>query len=235
MQGKPLRHELKYPLSFMQYQMLRRKLRAVLKLDPHAEPEGRYHVRTLYFDDVKNLAYFEKMSGVGTRQKYRLRIYNLRDNPIKFERKARVYNYVFKESEVIGREEAEKIIAGDISFLAKSKSPLLKRFYNECLLNLMRPAVLLEYLREPYFYPVGNVRVTFDFDLRTSLVTRPLKFFEKDMPTVRVGDEAMVIMEVKYDDILPETVRGLLSEEVSLRQALGKFAICRAAKGILIF
>lgn len=235
MQGKPLRHELKYPLSFMQYQLLRRKLRAVLKLDPHAEPEGRYHIRTLYFDDVKNSAYFEKMSGVGTRQKYRLRIYNLSDNPVKFERKARVYDYVFKETVVIGREEAEKIIAGDIGFLANSKSPLLRRFYNECRLNLMRPAVLLEYLREPYVYPVGNVRVTFDFNLRTSLVTRPVKFFEKDIPTITVSDEAFVIMEVKYDDTLPETVRGLLSGDVGLRQALGKFALCRAAKGFLFF
>ncbi|MCS7113844.1 MAG: polyphosphate polymerase domain-containing protein [Nitrososphaerota archaeon] len=233
MQSKPLRHELKYPLSFAHYQMLRRKLRAVLKIDPHAEPEGHYHVRTLYFDDIKNSAYFEKMSGVGNRQKYRLRIYNLRDNPVKFERKSRIYNYVFKESEVIQREEAEKIINGDIRFLADSKSPLLRRFYNECRLNLMRPAVLSEYLREPYVYPVGNVRVTFDFDLRTSLVTQPVKFFENPIPTLRVDSEAAVIMEVKYSDVLPEVVRGLLSEEVSLRRALGKFALCRAARGIL--
>ncbi len=233
--GKPLRHELKYPLSFLQYQVLRRKIKTVMKPDPHAEPEGQYHIRTLYIDDVKNSAYFEKMSGVGTRQKYRLRIYNLRDSPVKFERKIRIYNYVLKESEVIKREEAEKIINGDIHFLANSQSPLLKRFYAECRLNLMRPTLLLEYLREPYIYPVGNVRVTFDFDLRTNIVTKPVKFFEKDVPTVKVGDEATVVLEVKYDDVLPEVVRGLLSEEVGLRQALGKFALCKTAKGVLIF
>ncbi|MEM4520348.1 MAG: VTC domain-containing protein [Candidatus Bathyarchaeia archaeon] len=67
------------------------------------------HEIRLYFDDPKNSAYFEKASGAGVRQKYRLRIYNLRDKPVKFERKVRIYNCVFKESEVIEREEAEKI------------------------------------------------------------------------------------------------------------------------------
>lgn len=233
--GKPLRYELKYLLSLMQYQILRRKVRAALKLDPYAEPMGYYHVRTLYFDDPKNSAYFEKVSGVGSRQKYRLRIYNLRDKPIKFERKVRIYNRVFKESEVIEREEAEKIMKGDICFLASSGSPLLRRFYTECRLNLLRPVVLLEYLREPYVYPVCNVRVTFDFNLRTSIITRPLRFFEKDIPAITVGDENTVIMEVKYNDFIPDPVRGLFSEEVGLRQALGKFTLCREAKRVLIF
>ncbi|MEM1674263.1 MAG: hypothetical protein QXN24_04820 [Candidatus Bathyarchaeia archaeon] len=124
---------------------------------------------------------------------------------------------------------------GDICFLASPEIPLLKRFYTECRLNLLRPAVLFEYLREPYIYPVCNVRVTFDFNLRTSITTRPLRFFEKDIPVITVGGDKTVIMEVKYDDFIPDPIWKLLSEEVGLRQALGKFALCRETKGVLIF
>ena len=79
-----LRHEFKYHISYVQYKILQKKLATVLKLDSHAGPDGRYHVRSLYFDDFKNAAFFEKMAGVSRRKKYRIRIYNYSDDLIKF-------------------------------------------------------------------------------------------------------------------------------------------------------
>jgi hypothetical protein len=37
----------------MEYDIPKRKLATVLKLDEHSGPDGRYHIRSLYFDDFK--------------------------------------------------------------------------------------------------------------------------------------------------------------------------------------
>ena len=95
--GLPLRHELKYNLGSTQYHLLRTKLKAVLKPDKHAGPNGRYHIRSLYFDDFRNTALFEKQAGVPRRKKYRIRIYNLKDDVIKLECKNKIDYYISKE------------------------------------------------------------------------------------------------------------------------------------------
>ena len=231
-EGRRLRHELKYHLNFMQYQILRRKLGAVLKLDSHAGPDGRYHIRSLYFDDFRNTAFFDKIAGVAMRKKYRMRIYDLCDDFVKFERKSKFGKYVFKESVVLGREETDRIIDGDISFLADSDSQLLRCFYLECRRNLLRPVVLVDYLREAYVHPIGDVRVTFDIGLRTAL--GPVSFFDRDTSTVTVCEEPGVILEVKFGSVLPEVVRGLFSGGIRPRSAIGKFALCRGSTGVLV-
>jgi len=229
--GHRLRHELKYQINFMQYRILRQKLGAVLKLDSHAGPDGRYHIRSLYFDDFRNSAFFDKMAGVLTRKKYRMRIYNLCDDFIKFERKGKFNEYVCKESAVLTREEADRIISGDVTFLAKSDSKLLRSYYLECRNNLLRPVVLVDYLREAYVHPVGDVRVTFDIGLQTSL--GPVSFFDTKSSTVSVNEEPGVILEVKFNDVLPEIVRGLFFEKIRPRSAIGKFTMCRCSTGVL--
>ncbi len=229
--GHRLRHELKYNLNFMQYRILRQKLGAVLRLDSHAGPDGRYHIRSLYFDDFRNSAFFDKMAGVPIRKKYRMRIYNLCDDFIKFERKRKFNEYVCKESAVLTREEADRIIGGDVTFLANSDSKLLRCFYLECRRNLLRPVVLVDYLREAYIHPVGDVRVTFDIGLQTGL--GPVSFFDTQTSTVGIREEPSVILEVKFDNVLPEIVRGLLSDNIRPRSAIGKFAMCRSSPGVL--
>ena len=231
-EGRRLRHELKYHLNFIQYRILSKKLRAILKLDPHAGPDGRYHIRSLYFDDFRNTAFFDKMAGVPMRMKYRMRIYNFSDDVIKFERKSKFNDYVCKESAVLSREEADRIIGGDVTFLASHESQLLRCFYLDCRRNLLHPVVLVDYLREAYVHPVGDLRVTFDIGVRTGL--GPVSFFDKGTSTVGLREEPGVILEVKFGSVLPEFVRGLLSENIRPRSALGKFAMCRDSTGVLV-
>lgn len=230
--GRRLRHELKYHLTFLQYRILRHKLGAVLKLDSHAGSDGRYHVRSLYFDDFRNTAFFDKMSGFATRKKYRMRIYDLCDDFIKFERKNKFGNYVFKENVVLNREEANRIIDGDVTFLANSKSQLLKCFYLEYRRNLLRPVVLVDYFREAYVHPVGDFRVTFDIGLRTGL--GPVSFFDHNASTIGIREEPGVILEIKFGSVLPEVVRGLFLDGIRPRSAIGKFVLCRGSTGVLV-
>jgi hypothetical protein len=219
------RHELKYRIDFVQFQTLRKKLSIVLKPDQHAGADGSYHIRNLYFDDFRNTAFSEKEDGVLRRKKYRMRIYNGSDAVIKFELKAKINQYILKESAKLSREEADKIIVGETDFLATSENSLLKEFYFECRSNLYRPVVIVDYHRTAFVNPIGNVRITFDTELRTDL--GEVSFFDANAPTIPIDNETGVILEVKFDEVLPQHIRGLFPNTIRPRSAIGKFAICR--------
>ncbi len=221
-----LRHELKYRVDALQHQILQRKLATVLARDPYMGKNNKYTIRSLYFDDYTNSALNEKQSGVRNRKKYRIRIYNNSDAVIKFERKTKINQYILKESIRITRLEAERIIAGDCSFLAKTQVPLLRDFYMENGCRLMRPVVIVEYDREAYTYPVGNVRITFDTRLRTSL--GPVSFFDSDCCMMSIVNEQGIVMEVKYNQVLPQFICGLFPDTIKPPSAFGKYVYCRA-------
>jgi hypothetical protein len=220
-----LRHEMKYYIDFIQYQILRKKLATVLKLDSHGGPDGSYHVRSLYFDDFRDTALFEKQAGIANRKKYRIRIYDYSDSFIKLERKIKLEQCILKESVTLTKKEADRIITGDFSFLTNSKNHLLKRFYLDLRRNLLRPVIFVDYNREAYVHPVGNTRITFDTNLHTSLGTA--SFFDPDAPTIGNIDESMIILEIKFNDLLGKHIQGLFQSTIKPRSSIGKFVICR--------
>ena len=183
---KTFRHEIKYYINFFEYHNLRLRLNKVLRHDKYGDVDGNYHIRSLYFDDIKSSALFEKQSGVLTRKKYRIRIYNLNDDVIKLERKNRVGQFINKESVSITREEYNKIINNDIDFLYESKKPLLVQFYFEIKENLVKQDVIVDYTREAYVSDISNIRITLDKDLRTGLTNTDL--FNKVAPTIKALD-----------------------------------------------
>ena len=220
-----LRHELKYQIDMLQYQVLQRKLATLLKPDPNMVGKKQYNIRNLYFDDFKDTAYYEKQAGILNRKKYRIRIYNHSDAVIKFERKTKISQYILKESTRITRAEADRIIAGDLDFLSNSQNRLLKDFYVDHRCKLMRPVVVVEYDREAYIHPIGNVRITFDTGLRTGL--GPTSFFDCQICTTSVTNAPGIILEVKYNEVLPQFICGLFPDTIRPRSAIGKFSACR--------
>ncbi len=228
--GHGLRHELKYRVDPLQRESLRRRLAKVLKTDRNAGPGGGYNIRSLYFDDYADTALREKASGVYKRSKYRLRIYNRSDAVIKLERKTRVGDLGYKEDVRLSRVEVERVLAGDIGFLIV-RGGLLAEFYRDCRCRLLRPVVLVEYERVAFQHPAGNVRVTLDSDLRVGL--GPTQFFSPDPCTMGVVDEPDTILEVKYDDVLPQFIRGLLPEFI-MHVGISKFESGRLQRGSAI-
>jgi hypothetical protein len=224
--AKPqLRHELKYEVNLLEYQVAQKKLSTILPPDPHMQGAGCYNVRSLYFDDVNNSSLSDKEAGVYKRKKYRMRIYNQQDDFIKFERKTRVGAYMLKESTRITREQADRIINCDFEFLAKADNKLLREFYWETRCNLMRPVVIVEYNREAYIHQVGTVRITFDTQLRTSLGYK--QFFCRDYCSMRALTQQDIILEVKYNEVLPGYISGLFPDTIRPQLAVGKYVICR--------
>ena len=74
------RHELKFKISNAAAEVLKQKLRLIMKTDNNAYyKDGSYLIKSLYFDDINSTSYYEKMDGVLYRKKYRIRIYNNSD------------------------------------------------------------------------------------------------------------------------------------------------------------
>jgi len=225
MNKKVFRHEFKYFINYFEYEILRRKLKLVLKNDKFADENGDYHIRSLYFDDIHNTALYEKQSGVLTRKKYRIRIYNLKDDVIKLEKKERKGQFIYKTSVSITKDEYQKIVSNDIEFMRDSNEPLLSEFYFDIIAFKYKPNVIVDYIREAYILDINNIRITFDKALQTGLYN--VDIFDKDIATVDVIEEPKMILEVKYDHFLPDYIRHLIQISSSQRWAISKFVMCK--------
>ena len=221
----PARHELKYFINRAELAALRARLRPVLALDSHCVGGRPYVIRSLYLDDVDDSAYMDKVNGVRDRDKYRIRIYRHSDEEIFLERKRKLGDLIQKSSAQITRRLCEQIISGDPRGLQTSSNPLLQDVYVQMRTKLLRPAVIVDYEREAYLHPAENVRITFDLKLRTGLHSHEL--FNPAIPTVCPLDAGLEILEVKFDNYLPDYIRALLDGIQADRSAVSKYVLCR--------
>ena len=223
----PLRHELKYFINERQYFVLSGVLDGILNRDPNGDEYNEYHIRSLYFDTINNDALFDKLNGVQHRDKYRIRIYNFSDKIIKLECKTKVGSLISKRSLSIPKLLCEQLMAGDPAGLETTRSGLLNDVFREMTVNLLRPVVLVDYVREAYLHPAEEVRITFDKQLRSGVLSKDL--FNPYVPTVPVFDENVLILEVKYNRILPSYIRDILNTycQGALPSAISKYTWCR--------
>ena len=221
----PERHELKYFINRGDMIALGHRLGGVLHADEHADEKGEYFIRSLYFDDAYDTAYYDKQAGVMGREKYRIRIYNLSDSVIFLERKRKVGDLIQKSSVRISRKLCDQLIAGNPKKLDTMDNALLKDMFREMRTRLLRPAVIVDYTRETFVCPVENVRITFDKQLRTGLFSKDL--FSPDLMTLSPLDSEREILEVKYDSYLPDFISGMLRDVPAERSAISKYVLCR--------
>lgn len=223
----PLRHELKFFINEAQYTLLRGMLQHTLQPDPNGDENNEYFIRSLYFDTVFNDALYDKYNGVQNRNKYRIRTYNLSDRIIKLECKTKVGSLISKRSLSIPRDLAEQLMAGDPAGLESTRSGLLSEVYREMTVNLLRPVVLVDYTREAWLHPAEEVRITFDKHLRSGL--RSIELFSPDVPTIPPFEHDEMILEVKYNRVLPPYIRSMLSMCCggAVQSAISKYTWCR--------
>lgn len=223
-----LRHEQKYYISKAQYQVLSRLLMHTLHPDPNADENNEYHIRSLYFDTLYDTALYDKINGVSSRDKYRIRIYNMSDRMIRMECKSKYNVYISKRSERISRDVADQLIACDPTGLENTSSGLLRDVYREMRLHLIHPAVIVDYVREAYLHPAEDIRITFDKQLRTGLFSDDM--FNPNVPTVPVFPNDEIILEVKFNRVLPRYISDMLTAAAgwSTRSAISKYCLCRA-------
>lgn len=217
------RHEWKHSISRTDMLMLRQRLRAVMEPDPHAI-DGKYFIRSLYFDTPRDTALREKLDGVSRREKYRIRCYNHDTGLIHLEKKSKLAGLGSKEAAVLTAQEAQKLVDGDLNWMLSSSQPLIQELYCKMTTTRLRPKTIVDYTREPFVYGPGNVRVTMDYDIRTGL--RSTDFLNPDCITIPAGDSP-VILEVKWDGFLPDIIRSAVQLESRQASAFSKYAQCR--------
>ena len=223
---KGYRHELKYYITLGEYELLQRKLSLTMERDAFAKKNGgEYFIRSLYFDDRDDSAFREKFSGIDERDKFRIRIYDMRDDVIKLECKHKSNGYIKKQSIGLSRKEYEKLMSGDRLFLLNRPEPFARRMYHEFAQRALKPAVIVDYTREAFVFPMEDVRVTFDKNIRTGL--RSVDMFNAGIPTYPVIDDYGMVLEIKFNRFLPTYIRSLLQLEASQRSAISKYVLCR--------
>ena len=224
----PLRHELKFFINEMQYQVLSRTLKATLSPDPNGDENNQYHIRSLYFDTAYDSALYDKINGTANRDKYRIRIYNFSDQMIRLECKSKFRDLISKRSVRITRDLAEQLISADPTGLESTASGLVSDTFREMRTNLLHPVVIVDYLREAYLHPAEEVRITFDMQLRSGL--NSVDMFNPYLPTVPPFDHDEIILEVKYNQVLPPYIANLLTyalRDGACRSAISKYVYCR--------
>lgn len=233
------RHELKYYISGGEALLLSRRLSLLLDCDPNSargnavSAPGEYFIRSLYFDDIDDAAFCDKLDGVDSRDKYRVRMYDMNSRLIKLERKHKQgQGYIRKDSLIISREECEALMRGygcgfllTGSPLRRGKEAFARELYTLLAGGRYVPRVIVDYVREPYIFPVEGVRVTIDRDIRTGF--HATNMFDRYLPTFPVLEDGMAVLEVKFNQYLPEYIRMLIQTGASVRSAVSKYVLCR--------
>ena len=225
-QDKNYRHELKFSIPYSDYLALRNRLRQVMSIDRHASKDGLYHIRSIYFDNSDDKALREKIDGIGKREKFRIRYYNDDFSFIVLEKKMKISNLCMKCEARITEDECRKILNGDLDFMKDHKEDLVRELYAKMKYQRLKPRVLVSYVREPYVYRPGNVRITFDSKIRSTLFHQ--EFLEEKVADISATDTPEdMILEVKYDAFLPELIQDLIQVPGLRQQAFSKYSICR--------
>lgn len=227
-QNQKLRHEIKFYINESIYRELQNSLKTFIKPDPNMDDPNGYLISSIYFDDFLHQALQEKESGIEFRKKYRIRMYERNGSVIKLECKRKSGEFIAKTSATLSLEEYIRILRGDYSFLAHRKEQVCLELYALHHKSLLKPCVTVEYLREAYVHPQGNVRITFDKEISASYgVLDPLA---TDYTTKRVLEDGLMVLEVKFDDYLPSFIHQILQIGTADQCAISKYVLCRQNK-----
>ena len=204
--------------------IIRQSMRAICLPDPNTI-DGKYEIRSIYFDDVYDTALKEKINGVNKREKFRIRYYNGDTSFIMLEKKSKLNNMTMKDQARLTYEEADRLQKGDYDWMKDSDKDLIKELYSKMQFKVIRPKTIVDYTREPFIYGPGNVRVTLDYNIRTGLTSTD--FLSTVAITIPVPDNP-IILEVKWDEYLPDVIRRSVQLHSRNVSAFSKYAAGRS-------
>lgn len=231
MNTRKYRHEIKFIISKQMSLILKQRLALAMDVDKNSvNLDNTYFIRSLYFDDINSTAYYEKIDGVLYRKKYRIRIYNNDSSFIRLERKWKHNNMTSKDQLKISKENCINLLTNQFDNIDKKllNNSLMKEFITDIKVFGLKPSVIVDYKRLAYTYPISEVRITFDERIKSGLYNCNL--FNMNRITYDVIDNNEVVLEVKFNEVLPEHISIILQTIPMYRQAVSKFALCRSIK-----
>lgn len=224
---KVYRHELKYFISFANFQILSTLLRAHMQMDSNCigKKDHSYWIRSLYFDTPVNKDFFEKEIGYNIRKKIRLRIYDVNQPQVNLEIKNKNDQYMMKETARLSRVEAQALIRGDRDMLLSANNPTLDKVYYLMCQDFYRPVMMVDYRREAYIAPIQHIRITFDKEIKAGSVD--FDIFNPNLNMQPVFETPAMVLEVKFHRFLPNWIKELLSSFQAERSAVSKYCLGR--------
>ena len=231
MNTRKYRHEIKIIISKQMSLILKQRLALAMNVDKNSvNLDNTYFIRSLYFDDINSTAYYEKIDGVLYRKKYRIRIYNNDSSFIRLERKWKHNNMTSKDQLKISKENCIHLLTNQFDNIDKEllNNSLMKEFITDIKVFGLKPSVIVDYKRLAYTYHISEVRITFDERIKSGLYNYNL--FNMNRITYDVIDNNEVVLEVKFNEVLPEHISIILQTIPMYRQAVSKFALCRSIK-----
>lgn len=220
------RVEKKYLVTDADLAILAARLKSVMAQDIH-QVEDCYEIRSVYFDDLKDSCMDENEAGIDQRRKYRIRIYDPKGDPIHLEIKEKTNGLTKKTACDLHRDECEAILDNQLPLTIGERTPLnLLQLQMRCF--GMMPKVLITYERTAFVHPAGNVRITFDRNIAAGRRYKDL-FEQRVCGMIPILPAGLHILEVKYDELLPDFIAKQL-EIGKLRQtAFSKYYLGRLA------
>lgn len=213
------RKELKYLIEDNDFYVINHNLKDFLKKDSNCKGEF-YTISSIYFDTYNKTSYRQVKEGISDRWKYRIRFYNYDDSYIKLEKKHKTNSLTTKSSIIISKKILLDILSNNVKI--KSTNPsLLNEFILRMETELLRPIICIEYDRIPYVYKDGNVRVTLDFNVRYT--NRFNNIFNKKKKVYYLEHK---ILEIKYDEFIPDFIRFRLELNHLEQNSFSKFNNC---------
>jgi len=224
LQPVKFRNELKYICSEAELQILQARVEMLCRADSHAGADGTYQIRSVYFDDYRNRYFFENENGTDPREKFRIRIYNASDKRITLECKQKEKNMTHKDSCPLTIEQYLRIMDGALP-LSPDYPELLRKFIALQQQNHLAPKIIVAYERTPYVYDFGNVRITFDKNIGST--TDLTAFFDPYLPLRPILPTGKHVLEVKYDELLPNFLYDAMNLGSLQRTTFSKYYLCR--------
>ena len=201
------RYEKKYVITNLQMEILRNTLSAALYLDSNIKnPDGSYFIRSLYFDDYKNTSYHQVLDGLSKREKYRIRYYDLDPSYITLEKKSKRNNLGKKDKDRLTKDMVMKFINNEE---IESNRPVVTELQGKIKTSFYKSVVIIDYERRAFTYPVNDVRITLDYNISCSYEFS--KFFDKNINSIPLLEKNTAILEVKYNDFLPDFIKNLIN------------------------
>ncbi len=225
MEKKAYRHELKYICSEAQFALIKGRLLSMMRYDAHADKDGAYRIRSVYFDDYEDTGFYENESGTDPREKFRVRIYNNGADRVELENKKKVCGMTSKASYEIQKDLCDMLLQGKPETLEAGENSVWNRFALIWNTRMLRPKVIVDYERTVYVCPLGNVRITFDRHISSS--ADYAHFFDKTIKKRPIMPNGMHMLEVKYDAFLPDYIYKGVELENLQRTTFSKYYLCR--------
>ena len=151
-----------------------------------------------------------------------MRYYNDGVDSVSLEKKSKINGLCSKEQIKLSNAQVKAILSGE-DIDTGDKSNLLTEFIVKMKTQGLKPRTIVDYIREPFVYPVGNVRVTLDHQIRTGLYSTD--FLNPESVTIPADTTA--ILEVKWDEFLPAMIRDIVQLQGKRNTAFSKYAACR--------